>query len=277
MGTGKKGGESLMNRNMDLNGRVVYQYCPINADYTAIVTGSFFENEPGTSYQVQVADLDVGLTADISFDRAMLFPTDVGALIVNAVARDLFESMGCSGDWFRAMTVNGRPLLLWQLCAPVSYDLVNLDIPPSCDGEFFRGPIEDIVPELLPLQDVPVGCIKGREDYQDLFFRDDCYSRLSEELENLTIFKRVPLYSEAFLSALGRNSTMRCSDEEMVVFCSSEFLGLLSSNCLLELLASSRCVDLPECFDAVYKFIQKADILFSVKKKALMLKKSRRG
>lgn len=251
---------------------VVYMLDAEIINIVAVATDTFFEEQPATSQQMQVSDIDVEIEQVNIRQTAGFIPLDVGGFaVIQSLKHDMIE-LGCSEMQFREMTVNGQHNILWQVCAPGIYEIINDGLDAAPGSNYYRGPIDDTPLELRETSKAPIGCFVGREDYQELVFSKYMYEGLKYKYEIAELFVGIPLYDECLLSiiavkydAIGSNG-FDCFD--------SEYLDILRVKELFAVLKFASYHGKRQLGNEVYKKLKSSTLPLTDKKEVLRLYKS---
>jgi hypothetical protein len=237
----------------------------------AVATDSYFEEKLGTSFQVQLSDLDVEISNEYIDHSAGLIPLDVGGIAVIETVKNLLITLGCKDELFRTMTVNGKRDTLWQVKAPGTYVLLNEELEPAIDSSVYRGPIDDIPLELAEISGSPMGCLRGREDYQELVFSKEVYDGLLAECDVSDFFIGQSLYGNSLKNAVSGDFDLIPSGT--FENCNAEYLDLLRSKELMALLEYASTKSIAPLGNETYKRLKVLKLPLGVKKEAMKLYK----
>lgn len=238
----------------------------------ANVTDSFFEEDPNSSFQIQVADLDVEIPEEHLESSGGFVALDTGGVAVNRKTKTTLESLGCDDDLFRNMTVNGKPNILWQVKAPGTYSLLNKELAPAMDSLVYRGPIDEVPLELSRNSKSLIGCIQGREDYQELVFSKGLYDGLAAQIDVSGTLTGIPLYTDDLINAISGDFDLIASGT--FELCGSDYFDVLRSKELLSLLRYASAKSITTIGNEIYKRLKTLKLPLEVKKEALKLHKT---
>lgn len=167
-------------------------------EIVATATDTFFETVEypccNLGFQKQVADIDVVLNVDALEDNLGLVALDINGFAVTSQLRSDLINNGCDESCFRRMTVEGQNDVLFQLIAPPVYrfwqNYLGDENEPckKCERtiKYFENPEQHCV---VADNDEPIGCIYGREDFQEVILNNDICSLICEQ------FKQIPVYT----------------------------------------------------------------------------------
>mgnify|MGYP004198344475 CR=1 FL=1 len=238
----------------------------------ANATDSFFEEKPDSSFQVQISDLDVEIPDEQIEANAGFVALDVGGIAVNEVTKNILVTLGCHDDLFRKMTVNGKHNVLWQVNAPGTYFLLNEELDAAIDASVYRGPLDEVPLELSEKSKSLVGCMIGREDYQEVVFSKELYVGLCTQCDVSEYFIGIPLYSSDLINVVNGNFDLVPSDTYEK--CGSNYFDMLRSKELLALLRYASAKSIATIGNETYKRLKSLKLPLEVKKEALKLHKS---
>jgi len=237
----------------------------------AVTTDSYFEECNNTSYQIQISDLDVEISDEDLNNCLGLIPVDVGGISVTNAVKDFLISIGCKEDLFRTMTVNGKQDLLWQIKAPGKYEIINKELNPSKNSTVYRGPIDDISLELKGCTESSIGCLLGREDYQELVFSKEIYEGLITEYDVSDYFIAIPLYEDSLINII--NGEFDLVPNQAFDNCNSEYIELLRSSELMALLKYANKKSIFSLGHDTYKLLKGKKLSMELKKESIKLYK----
>lgn len=237
----------------------------------ATVKDTYYQELVGTSIQVQVSDLNVDITKKNIENSSGFISLDVGGLAVTNPIKELLLSMGCNEDMFRSMSVNNEPNILWQIIAPGQYELLNESLPRSIDSSVYRGPLDDVMLELGGGAGAKIGCLKGREDYQELFFSKEIFEGLHYKFNIKEFFIGLPVYGGDFKNIVaGKYASI---SSKIFKDFNVDQLDYLRGKELMALLKFASEKSMSNLGDEVYQRLKAIKLPLEEKKKAMKLHK----
>lgn len=248
---------------------VAYQLSLDAMGLIAVAKDSYFREKLGTSYQDQISDLDVEIPIEHIDTSTGLIPLDVGGVAVTEVIRDLLISLGCRAQLFRKMNVNGKRDVLWQVKVPGSFVLLNSELEHVTDSSVYRGPIDETPLALAEVSRLPIGCLLGREDYQEQIFSKRLYDGLVSVCDVSNFFIALPLYNRCLVDVV--NGKFDLIPNGAFENCSSEFLDSLRSKELMALLNYASRNSISELGNETYSRLKASILPFEDKRTAMNL------
>ena len=246
---------------------------------TAVVTDTYFDNVPNSSLRIQVSDIDVEIEQEYLNESAGIIPLDCNGFAVTPELKSKISSfIDNSENLFRKMTVDGKENILWQLHAPSAYKILNDNLELSPNSDVFRGPfnyrgsLSASSLELSQTLTAPIGCLFGREDYQELIFSKELYKLLCNDSDLSSLFIELPLYNEDLLNII--NGKFDIVKEDYFDCLNPKYLKILREKELLALLKFASYKDNLHVGLEIYNTIKALNLPLSTKKEAMTLYKA---
>jgi hypothetical protein len=251
---------------------IAYFFRSDRADFTANVTDNFFENRAGFAHRKQIYDLNVEISPTFDFGKDFIVAIDVGGIGVSKQFMDTLIASGCQESTFRKMTVEGASDLLWQIRCYPAYRLLNQDLKRAPDHNVYRGPLENIDLELYEYDKQLVGCIEGREDYQETIFSSGVYNAAVKQHKISCFFDSIPIYNDFITTCLKNYPAVELEKMSRIT---DEFLNVLRGKELLMFLDFSKINRLDALCEKIYEKIKRSSLPFEFKKKAQIIHKAK--
>jgi hypothetical protein len=188
-----------------MNDKISYFILQRELEPIAVVTDTFFQDEKlpccGLTKRIQVSNLDVQIDGDCLASSRGFVPLDINVLTVNQSLKQFLVELGLDPLLFREMTVNQNKGILFQIVAPSSYSLYSpayegVNCCPVCGRTVAH--LEANQYYIFPDGNEPIGCIRGREDYQELFVQNELLMKINEFIGYKLPVVPVPLYVMMF-------------------------------------------------------------------------------
>jgi len=201
---------------------------------TAIATNTFLKKEYNGAPYVQIEDIDVDIIESYIEQSLGFILLDRGGMAVTESMLMFLVDCGVHKNLFRKMTVNGKSNILWQIISKSGYKLLNCELDAAPGSNVFLGPLQGIDLELCSISNLPIGCILGREENQELIFSKELYYELQKKFDVSELFTILPLYDEPMVNIFNGDFTTTTTPNFDLI--SSRYLDCLRGKELLALL-----------------------------------------